>query len=120
MRWPPPGGKYDSALESLSKMKDEYFNLEIDKKILLIKIFYETGSYEQAISLINSMQRYIDESKKVSHTLKEKINNFLKLTLKLIKLSGKVSSRGDYVDLKYEIEVENKLRAKKWLMEKVG
>ncbi|MCB0723102.1 MAG: hypothetical protein KDC73_00250 [Ignavibacteriae bacterium] len=113
-------GKYDSALESLSKMKDEYFNLEIDKKILLIKIFYETGSYEQAISLINSMQRYIDESKKVSHTLKEKINNFLKLTLKLIKLSGKVSSRGDYVDLKYEIEVENKLRAKKWLMEKVG
>lgn len=64
------------------------------------------------------MQRYIDESKKVSHTLKEKINNFLKLTLKLIKLSGKVSSRGDYVDLKYEIEVENKLRAKKWLMEK--
>jgi len=113
-------GNFDEAHNSLNKMKGEYFNLEIDKKILLIKIFIETGALDQAFSLINSMQRYIDESNKVSFTLKEKVNNFLKLTLKLIKISGKESSRGGFTDLRYEIEKEPKLRGKKWLMEKVG
>lgn len=113
-------GDYDGALNSLNKMKNEYFNMEIDKKLLMIKIFYETKAYEQAISLVNSMQKYIDESKKVSFTLKEKISNFLKLTLKLIKDSGKVSSRGDSTDLRYEIGKKEQLYGKKWLLEKVG
>jgi hypothetical protein len=111
---------FDGALDNLNKMQNEYFNMEIDKKLLMIKIFYETKAYEQAISLMNSMQKYIDESKKVSFTLKEKINNFLKLTLKLIKLSGKVSSRGASTALQYEIEKEEQLYGKRWLLEKVG
>ena len=111
-------GKYDAALDSLNKMRDEYFNLEIDKKILMIKIFVETDAYEQAISLINSMQRYIDESKKVSFTLKEKINNFLRFTLKLIKETEK-AGKSDLSGLKFDIQNTPQVRGKKWLIGKM-
>lgn len=112
-------GDFDGALNCLNKMHGEYFNMEIDKKLLMIKIFYETKAYEQAISLVNSMQKYINESKKVSFTLKEKINNFLKFTLKLIKEIDKGSQK-DLVGLKYEIEKENQIRGKIWLLEKLS
>lgn len=112
-------GKFDDAHNSLNKMTGEYFNLEIDKKILLIKIFVETGAFEQALSLINSMQRYIDESNKVSFTLKEKINNFLRLTIKLIKETEKAGKK-DLTGLKFDIQNSPQVRGKKWLMEKAG
>jgi hypothetical protein len=110
---------YNSAHNELNKMDEEYFNLEVDKKILLIRIFYETGAYDQAVSLINSMQRYIDESNKVSFTLKEKINNFLRLTLKLIK-ETEIAGKKNLIELKFDIQSTLQVRGKKWLMEKAS
>ena len=109
---------YTKSLKHLNKVNKDYFDYAFHEKILYIKIFFEMNYYNETLSLISSVIRYVFSSKKVTNINKIKIKEFLSFAKTLVKIKETQSTEG-LPDLKDKIESAN-VREKPWLLEKIS
>ncbi|NOS85289.1 MAG: hypothetical protein HOP31_09130 [Ignavibacteria bacterium] len=70
-------GNFDKALEYILKIKQDYFALKIDIKILHLKIYFELGMYEQVYNQLDSFKHFITNHEQIIPGRREKIKDFL-------------------------------------------
>jgi hypothetical protein len=113
--------KYDEALEYIIKVNHTFFVFKYEAKILMLKIYYELNSYEQAISLIDSFSHFLTKNKNVSFTYKETFMTFLKFLKLLIKQrldQDRVNKYNKHELLKQAENTEH-FMSKAWILEKI-
>ncbi len=114
-------GKYEEALELVSRINYSFFVFKYDAKILMIKIHYELNSYEPALSLIDSFSHFLANNQNVSKTFKEPFMIFLKYIKELIKLKTKhvKVNKLNVIEVLKKAETMEHFMSKKWIIEKL-
>lgn len=70
-------GRFEKALEYILKIKQDYFALKIDIKVLQLKLYYELGMYEQVYNQLDSFKHFIANHEQIIPGRREKIKDFL-------------------------------------------
>jgi hypothetical protein len=111
-------GKYRDALSYLQKIKLDNYIFKYDEHALKLKIFYELGTYEEAICEVKSFKEFLKYNKMVSDYRKSKYMNFVNIIGKLIlyKLGKKSVEPGLVKNLVLNTEA---IMYKDWLLEKI-
>lgn len=109
----------DKALTYLGKVKYDMFALKYDVKVLLLRIYYELGLYEQAYSHIDTFRHFINENRLLSPRKKNVQKNFLKFTEALLKIKHGKGISG-ISKLRSEINGSDSVVEKSWLLKKAG
>jgi len=78
-------GNFEKSLEYLLKIKQDYFALKIDIKILQLKIYYELGMYEQVYNQLDSFKHFITNHEQIIPGRRVKIKDFLFYFERLLK-----------------------------------
>jgi len=110
--------KYSEALECLSKITIEYSREKQQIRNTITKIYYETGSFENALSIIDSSRHFLLKEKQIPAPRKISASYFLKFSSHLINLrlnpdESKINR------LKHEIIKTGFFANKDWLLEKI-
>lgn len=107
---------YEEALKAIYKVNHDFFVFKFDARIVMLKIFFETERYEQALSLIDSFAHYLTGNSKVPPLDKERFGNFLKHVKNIIRIKTGQAAFDEF-EFKKKFEKEN-LISKKWVAEK--
>jgi hypothetical protein len=79
--------EFSKSLESASKIKQDYFALKTDVKILQLKIYYELGLYEEVYAQVDSFKHFITNNEQIIPSRKKKIKDFIRYYEKLLRVS---------------------------------
>lgn len=111
-------GEYDTSLGLLNKIDFEMFTLKFDLRNLMLRIYIELNYIEEAISLIDSYKRFIQNNKNVSEYYRTLTYNFLKYSKHIVDLkTDKDGSKSDEIII--ELKKENAVNFKQWLIDKI-
>ena len=77
---------YSAAMQLLTQVEYNDTLMNLNAKNMLVKMFYEEDEFDALESLLSSMRTYLTRKKVVGYH-KSFINNFIKLTKKLLKVS---------------------------------
>lgn len=78
-------GDSAKALDYILKIKQDYFTLKIDIKILLLKIYFELGMYENIYNQLDSFKHFITNHEHITTATRKKLKDFVKYYVKLVK-----------------------------------
>jgi hypothetical protein len=109
---------YSKALDCLSRISIEYNREKQQVRNMIIKIYYETGSIENALSIIDSSRHFLLKEKQIPDGRKISASNFLRFSSQLINLKMKPNEL-KLNQLKCEIEKTGFFANKDWLFEKI-
>jgi hypothetical protein len=112
-------GEFLLSLQSLNKVKNDYIVLKLDIKSWTLKIYFELGYYEQALSYIDSYRHFLSKNKSLSDHFRERHMNYLKFVQEILKIKmekERVDSGIILKDLKNTVNVVHK----EWLNEKLN
>jgi hypothetical protein len=112
-------GKFEEALERLSKIPYDVFIYKVDIKNLMLRIYYELNLYESAFSMINAFRNFLASSEEISGGFKTQQMNFLNFYNKLLKMKAD-NKNEDAGFLLKEMEKKDSLASKQWLIEKAS
>ncbi len=106
--------KYDVALEHLMKVEfsDVYYNL--GAKVMLAKIYHETGTDDALESLLHAFKNYLRRNKIISDEVRATYQNFIQILQELHR-----SMPGKRPALREKIETMHTLTEKNWLLAQV-
>lgn len=110
--------KYDDVIRLLNQVEYEDLAYNLNSKLMLIAVYYETDEIEPLYSLFESFRVYLNRSKKIPQSRKKFYLNFIKLTKKLTRIMP-----GDNVAIsKIHNEISNTrdIVNLKWLKEKIA
>ncbi|MEO8664669.1 MAG: hypothetical protein ABI462_04155 [Ignavibacteria bacterium] len=111
---------FEKALEYILKIKYNLWLYKLDMKILQLRIYYELGYHEEALSLISTIVSYLNESKEVSKVSKEYTNVFIKCLRDLIKLrSNGGHKESELHEMNVTLNHMSDTGLSRWLLEKV-
>lgn len=119
-------GKFEKSLELCSKINYSDFlittndNLYFknDIKSLMLKCLYELGSYESALTLLDTYKHFLKNSKQLKDAQKEKFFNFLYFTYELIKLKMNFDEF-NFKKLRIKFEKDKSSIYESWIREKI-
>jgi hypothetical protein len=113
--WSYHVGKLGEAIRLLTKAEfsDVYYTL--DARVMLAKIYYETGEWEALESLLNSFRVYLNRNRQAPEDFKKVYLNFLSILGNLLK-----SPNGRQPGLVAKVKATKALVERNWLLEKVG
>ena len=109
---------YNKALEYLSRINIEFSAEKFQVKALMLKIYYETGSYENAYSLIDSSRHFLRNDKQLPDSRKKSFLTFLSFGSQLINIKLNPDEKKS-VTLKKSIHRSRFFSGRDWLMEKI-
>ncbi len=110
-------GNYETALNYINKIDQDYFLYKIDIKNLSLKIYFELGYTEAALSLVKTYKETIRKNTMLHAERKKRYVNFSKYMEHLI-LYKAGSSRYDIGYIKHRIIKNDSVSFKPWLLEK--
>lgn len=108
---------YKAAMESLSKVGTNDVLLNIDAKVLQLKMYYELDEFDTLDSLIASMGAFVRRKNMLTYH-RENYRNILKYFQKLSGLN--YLDKQAIADLRSEIDATSVLTEKKWLLEQLS
>ena len=109
-------GQYKAAMEALVKVGSNDLLLNIDAKVLLLKMYVELEEYEPLEALLSSMRTLIRRKSMLAYH-RENYFNIIKYFQKLVAVN--FNDREAKVALAALIEGESVLTEKKWLLERL-
>jgi hypothetical protein len=111
--------EYEKSLEFIGRIKIDYFIYKYDVKSLQLRVYYERGFFEEAISLIHSFREQLRKDDFLLEARKIRLRNFINYTRRLIiyKLNGESE---ELESLSTEIKSEGNASYMRWLMEKLN
>ena len=112
-------GKFDEALNHLSKIRNvKTVSYKLNLKSLQLRLYYDAGLIEQAISAADSFRHFIQKESLMNPIYNEQYRNFYSYYLKLPGLSsGKNANAAN--ELKESLQPVKNVIHKKWLMERI-
>jgi tetratricopeptide (TPR) repeat protein len=111
-------GSYEKALDCLSKITIEHGREKQEVRNMILKIYYETSSFENALSIIDSSRHFLSKEKQIKEERKKMLSHFLKFTTKLINLRM-YPNETNLNQLKQKIMNTDFFANKDWLLEKI-
>jgi hypothetical protein len=111
--------KYEEALAEITKVNYEFFVFKLDVRVLLLKLYFELNSFEQAYSLIDSFSHFLSNNKDLLSRDKHRFDNFLKYFRQLLKCCNDKNTESAFF-LKKNINEDAAVIGRRWLLEKVS
>ncbi len=112
-------GMFERSLEHILKIKQDYFALKIDIKILHLKINYEVGMYEQIYNQLDSFKHFISNHELILPSKREKIREFILLYEKVLKARLNDDSES-LIFINKELNTKRDKQFFGWLIDKTG
>jgi len=110
-------GNYTKVLEVIQKYEFTDMLVNLNAKIILVKVYYELDEIKVLESFLESMRAYIQRKKVIGYQ-KIVYKNMLKYTKKLLKVNP--YSKAQKEKLKLEIEAAKPLTEKAWLLKQLA
>lgn len=108
-------GDLNQAMQSLIQAEYDDLLLNIESKVLLLKIYYQEGYYDALDALLDSFRIFLGRKKVLSYH-KENYLNLIFMTRRMLNIN---SSKKAIEKLKKKIEETQPLTEKKWLLEQL-
>jgi len=109
---------FDKSLSAASKVNIDKELFKRDMKILKIKNFYELGYSDSLYAEIDNLKHFLSDSETIISDYMMKSRNFLKYVSSVIR--AKENNAGvDLFMIREELEKQNSINEKKWLLEKI-
>ncbi|NOS85492.1 MAG: hypothetical protein HOP31_10165 [Ignavibacteria bacterium] len=113
-------GKYDEALDHLSKIRNvKTVSYKLNLKSLQLRLYYDAGLIEQAISAADSFRHFIQKESLMNPIYNEQYRNFYSYYLKLLGLSSGKNAKAANELKESLLPIKNVIH-KKWLMERIN
>ncbi|MBK9332667.1 MAG: hypothetical protein IPM96_09785 [Ignavibacteria bacterium] len=111
-------GNYDDALMYSNRVNIKQITYKLDLKNLVSKIYFETESTENLISLLNAYYQLINNSNSQNRNFLSRHLNFIKYLRQLLNFK---LNEADEADLKilYDTLGKDNVTSKSWLLEKI-
>lgn len=106
-------GNYQEAMQRLLQMEYNDLFLNLDAKVMLLKMYFELGELEALDALLASFKIYIERNKKLGYH-QENYLNIIRLTRKLTEMNP--FDKNAKIGLKAEIENTIILGERQWLL----
>lgn len=106
--------QYDAALQRLQQVEYEDIFLNIDAKVMQLKIYYETDEQELLESFLSTFRVFLGRKKKVLAYHAENYKNILRFVHRLLRLNA--YSRADCEKLRAKILSARTLTEREWLL----
>ncbi|MCP4440536.1 MAG: hypothetical protein GY810_16445 [Aureispira sp.] len=103
---------FDATLQLLAQVEFDDIFLNMDAKLMLLKIYYERQYFDSLDALITSFRRFLQRKETIAY-LKAIYENIINLTEKLIKLTPDKASK---LALQEEINTTTPLTERPWLL----
>lgn len=103
--------QFDLALQHLHKVKLSDLNFHLGARVILAKVYYETGEQEALLSLLASFSIFLKRNKEISQQLKKTYLNFCDLLFQIVKRNPKKMAA-----LQEKIKTTALLTDRAWLM----
>ncbi len=121
-------GVFDEALKHLNSIKNiKHIQFKLPIRDLTLMVYYELGLYSQAFYQIDSYRHFLTNNKSfLSGTRYERINGFVKVFTKLVKLKektqGSVNAKisAESSKIKSELEENSNIQERNWLIQKAN
>ena len=111
--------EFEKSLEMINEIDLNFDLSKTDIKTLQLKLYYELNHIESAFHLVVAYRTFLSRTENIAKEHKRKFKNFINYYLKLLKIKSR-TSREDPCFVKSEIEKENNIVNKQWLLEKAG
>lgn len=108
---------YGSAMELLVKVGDNDLLLNLDSKLMLLKMYYELGEFDALDSLMASMKTFINRRKELGYQ-KAHYLGIVRFTQKMMAL--KPGDRESALKLRRQVEAAEGLPEKEWMLRQIG
>jgi hypothetical protein len=110
-------GKFERVSEECSKIETQNANIVKEIKILTLMAYYETGAFEPAFFLIESLKVFSKQNKKINLAEDKLLRGFVKMTKMLLKYRlGE--SRIPFEKITAELGKLNNIHNIEWLRKK--
>jgi hypothetical protein len=110
-------GNYETAIDYINKIEQDYFLYKIDIKNLSLKIYYELNYTEAALSLVKTYKETIRKNTLLNPERKKRYVNFSKY-MELLILFKADACRHDIGYIRHKIIKNDSVAFKPWLLEK--
>jgi hypothetical protein len=107
---------YDKAMRLLFSFESKHILLNLNARVMMMKIYYEQDAYDALESLLDSTNTYLKRRDDLGYQ-KAVFENMVKLTKKLVRLNP--YDKKKRADLRTEIEQATPLTERAWLLEQV-
>lgn len=108
---------YDQAMQRLIQVEYDDLFLNLDAKTMLMKIYYETQSYDALDAFFHSFTIYL-QRKEIMGYHRENYLNIIRLTKKLLELPPR--NQKAYQQLQTNIDSIHPLTERAWLLEQLN
>lgn len=111
-------GDYMQSWKYLNKIKIDYFIYKYDVKTYALKIYYELGYYEEALSLIENYKQFLNRNELISESEKKSRKNFILFLSKLILIKVGQIPYKQFFTYRKRMELADDTTNKDWLLNK--
>ena len=108
---------YSKVIEQLRDVEYDDLAYNLNSKMILIAIYYETDELDPLYSLFDSFRTYLNRHKEISSDRKSQYLKFISFTRKIANLNP--NDQHAVNKIKKELVEEKAVANKKWLLEKV-
>ena len=109
-------GKYKEAMLRLQQVDYDDIFLNLDAKVMLLKMYFELEEYEALDSLLTSMKRFLQRQKLIGYH-QENYENIIRFTRKI--LDSNPYDKAEQAAIKAEIIQTKALAERDWLLQKI-
>ena len=107
---------FDKALQILTKVEFDNIFLNMDAKVMLLKIYYANEDFDALDALLTSFRRFL-QRKSILAYQRQIHENMINLTTKLLHIPSRATQK--QLALRQEIEQTNPLTEKPWLLQQL-
>lgn len=111
-------GNYEESLKHLSKVEPFDYIMKLNADLYRFSIFYDLKYFENALSLCESVVKYLQYHKEISKDMKPHYYDFINCYKQLIKINSTDHNDTDIHEFKKLIESKKNLYLKAWFLKK--
>lgn len=114
-------GNFEKSLEILAKVKYDEIYHKAEMKCMMMAIYYELNLEDTLFASLDSFRHFLSNDKIIPDDRKQSYLNFIKYLKKLINWKNRNNAdKADLKLLKHNIECDEHLQSKDWLVNKIS
>jgi len=111
-------GDYLKSWKYLNKIKIDYFIYKYDLKNYALKIYFDLGYYDEALTLVENYKKFINRSDLISDEEKTRTKNFISYLSKLILFKLDQLPQKHFSTYRKRLELTKDTISHKWILMK--
>lgn len=111
-------GEYMQSWKYFNKIKIDFFIYKYDIKSYALKIYFDLGYYEEALTLMKNYKRFLDRNYLLSDSEKNRKKNFISYLSKLILFKVGQIPYKQFSTYRKRLELANNTSSRNWILNK--